>query len=95
MSALNPSTTTLITNATGKVIALPELIEHIVHYIPPTDLLTCTQVSRLYIDTRNVPLWVRIFKDTVAETAPRSEVNARARTIFGKNGHHILHMSLN
>ncbi|KAK5799473.1 hypothetical protein F5H01DRAFT_384689 [Linnemannia elongata] len=47
ISALNPSTTTLITNATGKVIALPELIEHIVHYIPPTDLLTCTQVSRL------------------------------------------------
>lgn len=99
ISGPNPSATTLITTATSRVIALPELIDYIGHHLPPSGLLSCIQVCRLWnqvlipilwhtIDTQRRFWQLILLKDATGVT-PKGELDEWLRMIFTKYGLHI------
>ncbi|KAG0298393.1 hypothetical protein BGZ97_004050 [Linnemannia gamsii] len=89
--------------ASSKVIALPELMEHIGHHMHQSDQASCTLVSRSWneiftpllwntIDTQSKP-WRKIMHKCDTGEIERDEFEGRCKAIFAKHGHLIRHLA--
>ncbi|KAF9138120.1 hypothetical protein BG015_002479 [Linnemannia schmuckeri] len=88
--------------ASSKVIALPELMEHIGHYLQQSDHASCTLVCRAWneiftpllwakLDTHTKP-WSKIMYKLDTGEIQRDELEGWCKTIFEKHGHRIRHL---
>ncbi|KAF9325518.1 hypothetical protein BGZ91_002355 [Linnemannia elongata] len=100
-SGQTSSTTTLITNATSKVIALPELIEHIGHHLD-SSLFPCVQVCRLWnriltpllwhtVNIDTMP-WLKKFDKVANDRKSSEETEMWIKLVFERHGRHIRHL---
>lgn len=88
--------------ASSKVIALPELMEHIGHHLGQSDHASCALVSRAWnniftpllwstIDTHTKP-WRKIMHKLETGVTQRDEFERWCKAVFEKNGHRIRHL---
>lgn len=88
--------------ASSKVIALPELMDHIGHYLQQSDHASCTLVSHTWnniftpllwstIDTHTKP-WRKIMHKLETGVIKQDQFDGWCKAVFEKHGHRIRHL---
>ncbi|KAG0060524.1 hypothetical protein BGZ89_012205 [Linnemannia elongata] len=88
--------------ASSKVIALPELMDHIGHYLQQSDHASCTLVSHTWnniftpllwstIDTHTKP-WRKIMHKLETGVIKQDQLDGWCKAVFEKHGHQIRHL---